>query len=118
MEKGGGLSLWVEAEVCLHNLARASGSDELMARSMRSSQQESETTGHLQPQGRLDPGTWPPAKLATGSEGLYEVRGWLCREGKGVCPLCPTSLFPFLPVVDGDLALQTWPPSLPPSPAH
>lgn len=84
MEKGGGLSLWVEAEVCLHNLARASGSDKLMARSMRSSQQESETTGHLQPQGRLDPGTWPPAKLATGSEGLYEVRGWLCREGKGV----------------------------------
>ena len=73
--------------MCLHNLARASGSDKLIARSMLSSQQESGTTGHLQPQVRLDPDTWPLAKLAAGSEGLYEVRGGLCREGKEVSSL-------------------------------
>lgn len=51
---------------------------------MLSSQQESGTIGHLQPQVRLDLGTWPLTKLAAESEGLYEVRGGLCREGKGV----------------------------------
>lgn len=50
---------------------------------------------HLQPPLRLDPVTWPPAKLTAGSEGPSEVRGRFCREGKGVSAVCyipvPTS---------------------------